>query len=56
MEITMKAKRKKVPQPPKWYSCDSDECWECKNRYGCHNCKYIKSFSKKLTLNKKWVK
>ena len=36
--------RKPRPQPPKWAWSDLDNCWCCKNRNGCSNCKIIKSY------------
>lgn len=35
-------KRKKRPQPPKWFSLDTDNCWFCKNKAGCGGCKIPK--------------
>ena len=36
--------RKPHPAPPKWYWWDTDNCWACKNRNGCSNCKFLKSY------------
>lgn len=37
-----KAKRKMRPQPPGWWILDNDNCWFCKNRNNCGNCKLLK--------------
>lgn len=38
-----KVKRKNAPQPPpKWWMIDNDNCWFCKNRNNCGNCKLLK--------------
>lgn len=37
-----KAKRKMHPQPPWWWTLDNDNCWFCKNRNNCGNCKLLK--------------
>lgn len=37
-----KAKRKMRPQPPWWWTLDNDNCWFCKNRNNCGNCKLLK--------------
>lgn len=37
-----KAKRKMRPQPPLWWTLDNDNCWFCKNRNNCGNCKLLK--------------
>ena len=41
-EYMGKAKRKKRPQPPRWWTLDNDNCWFCKNRNNCGNCKLLK--------------
>lgn len=38
-----KAKRKPRPQPPKWFWIDSDNCWDCKCRNNCNQCKRLKT-------------
>lgn len=35
-------KRKMRPQPPWWWTLDNDNCWFCKNRNNCGNCKLLK--------------
>ena len=41
-------KRKPTPSPPKWFWCDSDNCWDCNcNHKGCRNCKRLKQLSAK---------
>ena len=43
--VIMKNKmRKPHPQPPKYYWLDSDNCWDCKNRNNCGNCKRLKDY------------
>lgn len=37
-----KAKRKMRSQPPWWWTLDNDNCWFCKNRNNCGNCKLLK--------------
>lgn len=37
-------KRKKIPSPPKWFELDTDNCYMCKNRKGCHGCKFLKKY------------
>ena len=37
-----KVKRKMRPQPPWWWTLDNDNCWFCKNRNNCGNCKLLK--------------
>lgn len=37
-----KAKRKKRPQPPRWWTLDNDNCWFCKNKNNCGGCKLLK--------------
>ena len=39
-----KAFRKPVPQPPRWYWVDNDNCYCCKNRNNCGNCRSLKKF------------
>ena len=34
--------RKPRPAPPKWYWWDSDNCWACRNRNNCNQCKWLK--------------
>ena len=29
-------------QPPWWWTLDNDNCWFCKNRNNCGNCKLLK--------------
>lgn len=36
-------RRKPIPQPPKYYWLDSDNCWWCLERSNCRNCKVLKS-------------
>lgn len=40
--IMGKAKRKMRPEPPWWWTLDNDNCWFCKNRNNCGNCKLLK--------------
>lgn len=47
-----KAKRKPRPQPPKWYWLDSDDCWCCKNRNNCNQCKRLKQLDTELKKQK----
>ena len=35
-------RRKHHPQPASYYYLDTDNCWFCKNRNGCGNCKFLK--------------
>lgn len=37
-----KAKRKPRPEQPAWFWFDSDNCWCCKNRNNCGQCKRLK--------------
>lgn len=37
-----KAKRKPRPEQPAWFWLDSDNCWCCKNRNNCGQCKRLK--------------
>lgn len=37
-----KAMRKPRPSPAKWYWWDSDNCYGCKNRNNCNQCKILK--------------
>lgn len=34
--------RKPTPQPPRWYWWQNDNCWWCKNKSNCGNCKVLK--------------
>jgi hypothetical protein len=43
MPIKTKRKIKMRPQPPKWFSIDTDNCWFCNNRNHCGGCKILKS-------------
>jgi hypothetical protein len=36
--------RKPTPSPPRWVWWDLDNCWCCKDRHGCHNCKIMKKY------------
>jgi len=38
-------KRKPIPSPPKWFYLETDNCWFCKNRNNCHNCKVLKEYT-----------
>lgn len=38
--------RKKHPSPPHWWLLDSDNCWWCRNKSGCSNCKALKQFKR----------
>jgi len=40
-----KPQRKPRPSPPRWYWWDSDNCWACKNRNNCNQCKTLKKLS-----------
>ena len=38
----MKKKRRKMrPQPPWYFSFDTDNCYRCKNRNDCGGCKFL---------------
>ena len=37
-----KAKRKMRPQTLRWWTLDNDNCWYCKNRNNCGNCRLLK--------------
>lgn len=39
-------KRKRRPQPPKWFDYNTDNCYKCKNRNGCGGCKFLKRYIK----------
>lgn len=57
--IMKKKMRKPHPQPPKYYWLDSDNCWDCKNRNNCGNCKRLKdyvSFEKERRKRKEKIK
>lgn len=41
-----KAKRKPRPSVPYWYSAGIDECWCCKHKNNCNQCKVNRSFLK----------
>ena len=38
--------RKQVPQPPRYFNYDIDNCYFCNNRNGCHGCKILKDYIK----------
>lgn len=44
-----KPKRKPRPEPPKWFYLDNDDCWFCKNRNNCNQCKLLKQFRREET-------
>lgn len=46
-----KVKRKQRPQPPWWWNLDNDNCWFCKNRNNCNQCKLLKKFKRKKVKN-----
>ncbi len=37
-------KRKKRPEPPRYYDYDTDNCWCCDHRSGCSGCKRLKRY------------
>ena len=39
-----KAKRKVHPQPPWYFWYDVDDCWFCKKKNACGNCKVAKQY------------
>lgn len=47
-----KAKRKQRPQPPRWFGLDTDNCWFCKSRNNCNQCRLLKQFRKKREYGK----
>lgn len=50
----MKRKRKKRPEPPRWFNLDTDNCWACKkNHGGCSGCHFLKSYLHDLISQKK---
>lgn len=42
-----KLKRKQVPQPPRWFDYDTDNCYFCHNKNNCNGCKILKEYRKK---------
>lgn len=38
----MKKKRKMRPEPPLWFTLDTDNCWFCECRKSCNGCKLLK--------------
>lgn len=38
----MKKKRKMRPEPPRWFTLDTDNCWFCERRKSCNGCKLLK--------------
>ena len=46
-------KRKKRPEPPKYFGLDTDGCWFCKNRKGCAGCKVLKRYNAEKTSQRK---
>ena len=46
LRLVMIKKRKRRPQPPKWFDYDTDNCYKCKNRNGCGGCKFLKRYVK----------
>ncbi len=44
--------RKPRPSPPKWYWLDSDNCWFCKNKNNCGNCKILKELAASIKHKK----
>lgn len=47
-----KALRKPRPSPPRWYWIESDNCYRCKNRNNCNQCKILKRKSAYEKKNK----
>lgn len=47
-----KAKRKPRPSQPNWVWFDNDNCWWCKNRNNCNQCKWLKQNHKIPVKNK----
>ena len=35
-------KRKMWPEPPRWFTLDTDCCWFCEYRRACNGCKLLK--------------
>ena len=35
-------KRKMRPEPPRWFTLDTDTCWFCEHRKACSGCKLLK--------------
>lgn len=35
-------KRKMRPEPPRWFTLDTDNCWFCEHRKACNGCKLLK--------------
>lgn len=54
-----KAKRKPRPQPPGYFWLYRDNCWRCKNKNNCTNCKALKrqraKDRQKKKKDSKWV-
>lgn len=49
--------RKKKPSSPKWMASDTDNCWRCKRKSGCSNCKFLKQYIKEnQTLSRRLQK
>ena len=49
-----KAKRKMQPQPPWWWILDNDNCWFCKNRNNCNQCRLLKRFKRKNEQHRRY--
>ena len=47
-------KRKKRPEPPRWFDLDTDNCYKCKkNHKGCSGCHFLKEYVKKTDKHQK---
>lgn len=46
-------RRKKKPEPPYHFWLDTDNCWFCKNRNACGNCKILKQYVAKERSQRK---
>lgn len=53
-----KPKRKPRPSPPYYFWLDADNCWRCKNKNNCTNCKALKrqrAKNREERKESKWV-
>lgn len=51
--MSKKKKRKFSPEPPKYFTLDTDNCWRCKHHNGCSGCKFLKKYVKEHTSKRK---
>ena len=35
-------KRKMRPEPPRWFTLDTDNCWFCEHSNACNGCQLLK--------------